>query len=40
MHPFPVAFPGMLEFLPKVALNLILSRRLIIKMGAEKQAAL
>lgn len=36
MCPFPVAFPGMLEILPKVDLNLILSKRLIIKMGAEK----
>lgn len=36
MHPFPVAFPGMSEFLPKVDLNLILSKRLIIKMGVEK----
>lgn len=36
MRPFPVAFPGMSEILHKVDLNLILSKRLIMKMGAEK----
>lgn len=36
MRPFPAAFLGMSEILPKVELNLMMSNRLIIKLGAEK----
>lgn len=36
MRPFPAAFLGMSEILPKVELNLMMSNRLIIKPGAEK----
>lgn len=34
MRPFPAAFLGLSEVLPKVDLNLMLSNRLIARMGA------